>query len=111
MAVRYESALCAHKALCQHNNLVNVGGSTVIFGVMPLNDPGVAARLGIDVGISFPWEGGVALSAAGSCRVSREQKLRTEADIMRDDGVMDKESISDLDSLCGKFLAWFFMWD
>jgi len=104
VAVRYESALCAHKALCQHNNLVSVGGSTVIVGVMPLNDPGVAARFGVDVGVP-------SLSAPGSCRVSRHQKLRTEADILRDDGMMDNESKSDLDSLCGKFLAWFFMWD
>jgi hypothetical protein len=111
VAVRYESVLCAHKALCQHANLVSVGGSMVILGVMPLNDPGVAAKLGIDVGVSTPWEGGMALSAAGSCNVSRQHKLRTEADIMRDDGVMDNESKSELDSLCGKFLAWFFMWD
>ena len=116
VAVRYESALCAHKALCQHNNLVSVGGSTVIFGVMPLNDPVVAARLGVDVGgVSMPWEGGggvAQLSASGSCHaVSRQRKLRTEADILRDDGMTDNESTSYLDSLCGKVLAWFFMWD
>ena len=116
VAVRYESALCAHKALCQHNNLVSVGGSTVIFGVMPLNDPVVAARLGVDVGgVSMPWEGGggvAPLSAPGSCHaVSRQRKLRIEADILRDDGMTDNESTSDLDSLCGKVLAWFFMWD
>ena len=115
VAVRYESELCAHKALCQHTNLVSVGGSTVIVGVMPLNDPVVAARLGIDVGgASMPWEGGgvAPLSASGSCHVvSRRRKLRTEADILRDDGMTDNESTSDLDSLCGKVLAWFFMWD
>ena len=107
--MRYESALCAHKALCQHANLVSVGGNTVIVGVMPLNDPGVAAKLGIDVGVG----GGVVASssAAGSCRASGQCELKTEADILLQDDGMADNVVNDLDSLCGKVLAWFFMWD
>ncbi|KAL3780366.1 hypothetical protein ACHAW5_007124 [Stephanodiscus triporus] len=116
VAVRYESALCAHKALCQHAKLASVGGNTVIFGVMPLNDPVVAAKLGIDVGASSSSSlsrgGGGGGVASSSARASDRRELKTEADILllRDERMADGV-VNDLDGLCGKVLAWFFMWD
>ncbi|KAL3826234.1 hypothetical protein ACHAXA_006262 [Cyclostephanos tholiformis] len=119
VAVRYESALHAHKALCQHGNIVNVGGGcrgAVIFGVMPLSEPGVASKL---FGIQFAGASsssrvgaGVAMvggSSSSPSRIDGRRKLITEADVVRDYG--DDETKSDLDSLCGRVLAWFFMWD
>lgn len=117
VAVRYESVLCAKKALCQDGNFVSLGGgSTMIIGVMPLSESDAAARLGIDVA-GGPSRGGVTLS--GDPRGKRRRyELQSEEDVIlyqdeRRVGVAaaDGEARSGLDSLCGKVLAWFFMWD
>lgn len=117
VAVRYESALHAQKALCQHCNFVSLGGSTVVIGVMPLSESDAAAKLGINVSASSSPEI-VRLSGSSYNNYRDQRELRTEADIMLyadgqpgSDGVMDDEVKSSLDSLCGKVLAWFFMWD
>lgn len=118
VAVRYESALYAQKALCQHKNFVSIGGGTMVMGVMPLSESDAAAKLGINVNGSSSNE---AVTLAGSYNNTnngrRHRELRTEADIMMykdgqgGDGIIDNEVNSSLDSLCGKVLGWFFMWD
>lgn len=124
VAVRYESALHAHKALCQHGNIVNVGvRGTVIFGVMPMSAPGVSAKLlgiessGSSSSSSRAEVGGAHTSAIGVLGSSssstgggsNRRQLRSDADVVRD--YDEEETKYDLDSLCGKVLAWFFMWD
>mmetsp|Transcript_16226 Transcript_16226/g.35068 ORF Transcript_16226/g.35068 Transcript_16226/m.35068 type:complete len:299 (+) Transcript_16226:148-1044(+) len=114
VAVRYESALCAHKAVCQHGNFVSIGGSTMVIGVMHLSESDAAAKLGINVVNGSSLQENVTLS--GSFNIRNQRELRTEADIMlhegeQGDGIIDNEVKSTLDSLCGKVLAWFFMWD
>lgn len=113
VAVRYESALCAHKALCQHGNFLSIGGSTMVIGVMPLSESDAAAKLGINVNNGSATQEIVTLSGSYSNR--NECGLRTEADVMlyegEQGGIIDNEVKSGLDSLCGKVLAWFFMWD
>lgn len=114
VAVRYESALCAQKALCQHGNFVSLGGSTMVMGVMPLSESDAAAKLGINFDGSASRE---IVTLSGSYNRRRQHELRSEADIMLHegerggDGTTDNEVASSLDSLCGKVLAWFFMWD
>ncbi len=118
VALRYESSLLAHKALCQNGAFLNVGGSTIIIGVLPLAGSDAIARLGIN------FSGATTLSPLESFPKLRNsqfasdaQKLITESDIMLNDG--EKEGAADeddaitsqLDSLCGKVLAWFFMLD
>ncbi|KAL7530224.1 hypothetical protein ACHAXR_003373 [Thalassiosira sp. AJA248-18] len=125
VAVRYESALCAHKALCQHGNFVSIGGSsggssTMVIGVMPLNESDAAAKLGINTNPS-PQEGVKLLSSHSYNNNNNRNRgeLRSEADILLygdnerrgDAGIIENEIKSGLDSLCGKVLAWFFMWD
>jgi len=113
VAVRYESQLCAQKALCQQRNFVTVGDSMVVIDVMSL-DSDSAAKLGINVNNSSSQSREVVT-------LSRSQNgnshgLSSEADILLDEGgrgggIIDDEGRSGLDSLCGKVLAWFFMWD
>lgn len=114
VAVRYESALCAQKALCQHGSFVSLGGSTMVMGVMPLSESDAAAKLGINFDGSASRE---VVTLSGSYNRRRQHELRSEADIMLHegerggDGTTEYEVASSLDSLCGKVLAWFFMWD
>lgn len=114
VAVRYESALCAHKAVCQHGNVVSAGGSTMVIGVMHLSESDAAAKLGVNVANGPSLQENVVLS--GSYNIRNQRELRTEADIMlyegeQGNGIIDTEAKSSLDSMCGKILAWFFMWD
>jgi len=115
VAVRYDSALCAQKALCQDRHFISVGGSTMVVGVMPLNESDAAVKLGINVHESSPRDEAVRLPRSYNNNRNNGE-LKTEADIMlfggeQGDGISDNEVKSGLDSLCGKVLAWFFMWD
>ena len=116
MAVRYESALHAQKAICQNGNFVSIGGSTMVLGVMGMSSD-AAARLGINVGAPSPGEEAVRLEGSYGNGYGTRRGLRTEADVLlhRDgngDGIIgDDEARSGLDSICGKVLGWFFMWD
>ncbi|KAL9182532.1 hypothetical protein ACHAXT_013184 [Thalassiosira profunda] len=114
VAVRYDSALCAQKALCQHGNFVSVGGSTMVIGTLSLSESEAAARLGINVGGSSQER--VTLSRASYEPRNRRELRSDDEDVMlyedeRGDGTVGNEVKSGLDSLCGKVLAWFFMWD
>ncbi|KAL7530915.1 hypothetical protein ACHAWF_003559 [Thalassiosira exigua] len=109
VAVRYENALCAHKALSQHGNFVNVGGSIMVVGVMPLTESNAAANLGINVNRSFGSEN---VTLIGRDNGKQHRQLLNEADILLDGGQggddIDSDKRSGFDSLCGKILAWFF---
>mmetsp|Transcript_34767 Transcript_34767/g.59045 ORF Transcript_34767/g.59045 Transcript_34767/m.59045 type:complete len:308 (-) Transcript_34767:134-1057(-) len=116
VAVQFENALYAQKALCQRGNIVNIGGSTMVIGVMPLTELDAAAKLGIHVNKSMSSQEIVNLSSGSYSNNSRRGGLRTEAnDAMiyecEGDGIVDGEMRSGMDSLCEKVLAWFFMWD
>ena len=85
----------------------------MVIGSMPLSESDAAARLGINVGGSSQER--VTLSRA-SYEPRNRRELRSEEDVMlyedeRGDGTVGNEVKSGLDSLCGKVLAWFFMWD
>mmetsp|Transcript_22264 Transcript_22264/g.46564 ORF Transcript_22264/g.46564 Transcript_22264/m.46564 type:complete len:307 (-) Transcript_22264:618-1538(-) len=113
VAVRYESQLCAQKALCQQRNFVTVGDSMVVIDVISL-DSDSAAKLGINVNDSSGLSREVVTLSRSQNGDSRG--LSSEADILLDEGgrggrIIDDEEKSGLDSLCGKVLAWFFMWD
>lgn len=100
VAIRFESPLAAQKALCQDGSFVSVGGSTMVIGVMALSDS--AAKLGINI------NGTRSNDATHSDTLAHE--LNREEDIMLCNGGDDTVK-SGLDSLCGKVLAWFFLWE
>jgi len=133
VAVRYECVLCAHKVRCQNNTILSVeygdgsggaganGQSMVIVGIMPVVDPNMALKLGIHVVaggesllVSLFLEGGsggVALvSTPGKTRDANHQVL-TETNILLDEySRRGNEDVVIFDSVCGKILAWIFMW-
>ena len=120
----------SHKALCQHSAFLNVGGTAKVVGVMPLVDSDTVAKLGIHVNDSslsshdiiakskephLLSDGDIGRHYKNGVRNSNE--ISTELDIMMYEGEQEGASNHDdavksgLDSLCGKILAWFFMWD
>lgn len=118
VAVRYESVLCAHKARCQQTTILSVedGGGFVIVGIIPVVDPNMASKLGIHVVAGAEsgggGGGGVALaSTPGRTRYTNHLVL-TETNILLDNSYRrDNEDVVRFDSLCGKILAWIFMWE
>ncbi len=127
VAIRYESALCAQKALCQHGNFVSIGGSTMVMGVMALAESkDVAVQLlgsstvggGLVPSSSLSRDGGGVRLIGRSGREGRQvRELRTEEDILLIDyddrrGIetVDDELKSSIDNFCGKIMSWFFMW-
>lgn len=102
VAVRYATALSAHKALCQDRTLVDVGGATFVIGVMPVGD---AARWGLR------GDGPVHAPGIVPMTVSRDD-VRQDAQGMDADVLLEGgEARGGIDGLCGKVLAWFFMWE
>ena len=81
---------------------------------MTLNESDAAAMLGINVKNDSRSQEMVTFSGPRNDRPRRG--LRTEADMLLygdDDqgGMVDEDAKSGVDSLCGKVMAWFFMWD
>lgn len=130
VALRFENIISARKALCQHGVILDVGGGgTIVVGVMPLDDPSAARRLGIDMGGFFngafssqlverrssPQDmGGNDASAHGLMREEEILLHGSEGGRLEDgsaDMYYDDSIESGLDSMCGKAMAWFFMWE
>jgi hypothetical protein len=127
VAVRFESALCAQKALCQHGNFVSIGGSTMVMGVMALAESKDVAvqllgRRAVGGGLlpsSSPSQegGGVRLISRSGWEGRQVCELRAEKDILLIDDeerrgieTVDDELKSSIDNFCGKIMSWFFMW-
>ena len=129
VAIQYESALFAQKALCQHGNFVSIGGSTMVMGVMAMTESmDVAAQLLLlgstssvvgDGGLLLPStmsssrEGGVRLIGGSGLdeRQGEDSVPIGNAEQRGLETVDDDELKSSIDSFCGKIMAWFFMWD
>ncbi|KAL3785876.1 hypothetical protein HJC23_008764 [Cyclotella cryptica] len=112
VAVRYSSALAAHKAMCQNGGFVSVGGSTMVIGVMSLSDSNAADKLGIDIYGTHSTSHDVVIRSVS--RGINEHPMTDDSDLLlgdREDGMdVSDRATSGLDSICGKVLAWFFMW-
>jgi hypothetical protein len=108
IAVRYSSALAAHKALCQNGTIVSVAGTTMIVGVQSLVESDAEAKLGIDI---YSGSDDLGLYSLVGCRV-REQPLVDDSEVLLTSGEerLEEGERSKLDGLCGKVLAWFFAW-
>ena len=109
VAVRYSSALSAHKALCQNGSFVSVGGQTMVIGVLSFTDSDAAARLGIDIYGESDDLGIHSLMNTGV----HEQPIVDDSEVLLTNGEDDTEVEGDrssLDGVCGKVLAWFFNW-
>ena len=129
VAIQYESALFAQKALCQHGNFVSIGGSTMVMGVMAMTESmDVAAQLLLlgstssvvgDGGLLLPSssssrEGGGVRWIGGSGLDERQGEDSVPIGNAEQRGletVDDDELKSSIDNFCGKIMAWFFMWD
>ena len=131
VAIQYESALFAQKALCQHGNFVSIGGSTMVMGVMAMTESmDVAAQLlllgsassvvGGDGGLLLPSssssrEGGGVRWIGGSGLDERQGEDSVPIGNAKQRGLEtvddDDELKSSIDNFCGKIMAWFFMWD
>ncbi len=129
VAIQYESALFAQKALCQHGNFVSIGGSTMVMGVMAMTESmDVAAQLLLlgstsscsvgDGGLLLPAssssrEGGVRLIGGSGLdeRQGEDSVPIGNAEQRGLETVDDDELKSSIDNFCGKIMAWFFMWD
>jgi len=109
VAVRFNSALAAHKAMCQNGGFVSVGGSTMVIGVMSLSDSHAADKLGIDIYGSHSTTYDVAIRSVS--RGINEHEMMDDSELLLGDSEAGMDvSKGALDSVCGKVLAWFFMW-
>ena len=103
IALRFESRLSAHKALCADGALIRAGGGQMVMGVAPLT--GLATELGLDLSVG-PEEAERERRKSLARRndeisASREEDLLLLADQDRNQGK----------GICGRVLSWFFMWD
>ena len=107
IAVRYNSELEAHKAACKNGSIINVGGSNMVITIMSFADYDVASQLGIDIHATHSDELGI-LSFSGV----HEQILTDDSEVLLVKNENDRSNgdRSRFESICGKFLAWFFMW-
>jgi hypothetical protein len=109
VAVRFKSALAAHKAMCQNGGFVSVGGSTMVIGVMSLSDSNAADKLGIDIYGSHSTTHDVVIRSMS--RSINEHLVMDDSELLLGDREAGMDvSEGPLDSVCGKVLAWFFMW-
>lgn len=103
MALRFESRLSAHKALCADGALICAGGGQMVVGVAPLD--GLATDLGLDLSVG-PEE----------AERERRKSLARRHDELSASREEDLLLLADQDEsqgkgICGRVLSWFFMWD
>lgn len=109
VALRFNSALAAQKAMCQNGGFVSVGGSTMVIGVMSLSDSNAADKLGIDIYCSRSTTHDVVIRSV-SRNINEHQVMDDSELLLGDSDAAMDVSKGALDSVCGKVLAWFFMW-
>jgi len=103
IALRFESRLSAHKALCADGALICAGGGQMVVGVAPLS--GLATGLGLD--LSVGPEEAERERRKSLARRHDELSVSREEDLLL---LVDQDE-SQGKGICGRVLSWFFMWD
>mmetsp|Transcript_30251 Transcript_30251/g.64853 ORF Transcript_30251/g.64853 Transcript_30251/m.64853 type:complete len:293 (-) Transcript_30251:194-1072(-) len=111
-ALQYESHIAAEKALARKQ--ITIPDTRILIGVIPLRK--VAAELGISLkNGSMPSLENISKLRAFNC-LSKMHGLNSEDDVLliegeRDDAMDHDDVVTQMNTLCGKVLSWFFMWD
>jgi hypothetical protein len=109
VALRYSNTLSAHKAMCQNGNIISVGGSPMIVGVMSFNDLDAAAKLGIDIYSVNAESQDLLLHSLG--KGVKNPVVVDDSEVILGGGEEELDVVGgDISGLCGKVLAWFFGW-